>query len=163
MAKVKKGDKVLINYIGKLDDGTIIDSTFEPAECNEMGSCSGGCSDDCAEEYGPLEITIGQEDFFSEVEEALIGMEPGQKVSVTIAANCAFGEYDPEAVITVERSQLPDDMTPEVGDDLVINNEDDDDLEVTVVEVTDETITFDANHPLAGEDIMYEVELLQII
>lgn len=163
MAKVKKGDKVLINYIGKLDDGTIIDSTFEPAVCEQSGSCESDCSDDCSPQYGPIELTIGNEDFFPEVEEALIGLEPGAKVTVTITAENAFGEYDPEAVITVDRSELPEDMNPEEGDELLITNEDDEDLEVTVMEVTEQSITFDANHPLAGEDLIYEVELLQIV
>lgn len=155
MAQAKKGDNVRINFTGKLEDGTIIETTYEDAECCDEDS---GCC-----EHGPMELTIGNEDFFPLVEEALIGMAPGDKKTVTIPAAEGFGEYDAEAVFTVERTMLPDDLTPEVGDDLVLTGEDDEELEVTVVEVTDSAITFDANHPLAGEDLVYEVELVEIL
>ncbi len=155
MAKAKKGDRVRINFTGKTEDGTVIETTFEDSSC-----CDDGC-DSC--EYGPLEIVIGEEEFFPKIEEALVGMSPGEKKTVRIAAVDAFGEYDAGAVFTLERNMLPDDMSPEVGEDLILTGEDDEELEVTVVEMTDKDMTFDANHPLAGEDLIYDVELVEIL
>lgn len=159
MAQAQKGDKVRINFTGKLEDGTIIETTFESDDC-----CSDDdCSDDCACEYGPAELTIGEEEFFPAIEEALIGMTPGESKTVTVPAADAFGEYDAEAVFTIEKQLLPEDMNPEVGDDLILTGEDGEELEVTVVEVGETAVTFDANHPLAGEDLTYEVELVEIL
>ena len=165
MAKAQKGDKVKINYIGTLEDGTVFDSTLED-ECNQDECDSEECSDDdcgCGCESGPMELTIGAVELFPQIDEALIGMAPGEKKAVVIPAADAFGEYEQEKVFTVPRSDLPEDLKPEVGDELVLSNEDDEDLGVAVVEVTDESITFDANHPLAGEDLTFEVELLEIV
>lgn len=155
MAQAQKGDKVRIHFIGKLQDGTIIETTHDDADCCDEDS---GCH-----EHGPMELVIGEEEFFPMVEQALIGMSPGEKKIVSIPAEEAFGEYDAEAVFTVEKALLPDGMTPDVGDELVLTGEDDEELEVTVVEVGESAITFDANHPLAGEDLTYEVELLEIL
>ncbi|MBV5323583.1 FKBP-type peptidyl-prolyl cis-trans isomerase [bacterium] len=155
MAQAKKGDKVRINFTGKLEDGSIIETTFDDAECCDEDS---GCC-----EHGPMELTIGEEEFFPMVEDALIGMSPGETKTVAIPTAEAFGDYDTEAVFTVEKELLPDDLTPEVGDELVLTGEDGEELEVTVVEITDTAITFDANHPLAGEDLTYEVELVEIL
>jgi peptidylprolyl isomerase len=159
MAQAKKGDKVRINFTGKLEDGSIIETTLEAQDC-----CTDDeCGDDCSCEPGPMELVIGEEDFFPMVEEALIGMTPGETKTVLIPAAEAFGEYDAEAVFTIEKELLPDDLTPEVGDDLVLTGEDGEELEVTVVELGESAITFDANHPLAGEDLTYEIELVEIL
>lgn len=165
MAQVKKGDKVKIHYTGTLEDGTVFDSTLEAEECND-GCDTGACDSDdcgCGHETGPMEITIGSEEFFPEIEEALIGMAAGEKKSIVVPAASAFGEYDEEKVFTVPRTDMPDDLKPEIGDELVIGNDDDEEIEVTVVDATDESVTFDANHPLAGEDLTFEVELLEIL
>ena len=93
-------------------------------------------------------------------------MAPGQKSTITIPAVEAYGEYDEEAVFTVERSSLPADITPEPGDQLTIYDEEDEEdpgLDVTVVEISDDSITLDANHPLAGEDLQYEIELVEVL
>jgi peptidylprolyl isomerase len=174
MAQAKNGDKVKIDYTGKLEDGTVFDSTIED-ECNPDECDSDDCGDDCGDgcdedgcgcgghESGPMELTIGDDELFSQIDEALIGMVPGDKKSVLIPAVDAFGEYDKDKVFTVPRSDLPDDLQPEVGDELVLTNEDDEDLGVQVVEVTEENVTFDSNHPLAGEDLTFEVTLLEIL
>lgn len=161
MAQVKNGDKVIINYIGKLEDGTVFDTTYEDAECSTEG-----CSDDdcgCGDESGPMELTIGSEEFFPMVEEALIGMSVGEKKTVVIPAKDAFGEYDMEKVFNVPRTDMPEDLKPEVGDELTITNDDDDAFDVTVVEVSEESVTFDSNHPLAGEDLTFELEVVEIL
>ena len=177
MALAKKGDKVKINFTGKLEDGTIIDSTYEDMDCgsDEHGSEGCGCgsdhgsddcgcdSDECGCETGPMELTIGEEEFFTMIEEGLIGMAPGEKKTVVIPAAEAFGEYDTESVFSIGRDQVPAGITPEVGQELEFTDEDGEELEVTVVEVSDELITLDANHPLAGEDLTFEFELVEIL
>jgi peptidylprolyl isomerase len=89
-------------------------------------------------------------------------MSPGEKKTVKIAAADAFGEFDKEKIFTVPRSDLPEDLIPEVGDELSLSNEDDEELEVVVLETTEDQVTFDANHPLAGEDVTFEIELVSI-
>jgi len=166
MALAKKGDKVRINFTGRLEDGTIIDSTLEDAECctDDHGADGCGCdSDGCGCETGPMELTIGAEDFFPQIEEALIGMAPGEKKTIMINTEDAFGEYDEEQVFTIGRDQFPADLTPEIGQELEFTDDDGEELEVTVVEVTDKGITVDANHPLAGENLSYEFELVEIL
>ena len=162
MATVKQGDKVRINYTGKLEDGSIFDTTIKEAGCcDDDSDC---CDDDgCGCESGPMEMTLGNEDFFLQVEEALIGMAPGEKKTVVIPAEDAFGEYDEDEVFSISREQLTGDIVPEVGMELELTGDDDEPVEVVVVEVSDDTITVDANHPLAGENITYEIELLEIL
>jgi peptidylprolyl isomerase len=166
MAQAKKGDRVRIDYTGRLEDGSVFDSTLESIDCgpddcdtaeHDAGDCSCGC------ENGPRELTIGAVELFPQIDEALVGMTSGEKKTFTIIAADAFGEYDQEKVFTVPRSDLPGDLTPEVGDELVLSNEDDEELGVTVVEMTDENVTFDANHPLAGEDLTFEIQLVEIL
>lgn len=159
MATAKKGDKVKINYTGKLEDGTVFDTTLEDGGCEAGGHEDEECGCGC----GPEELTIGEGEFFPQIDETLVGMSPGEKRSVIIKAEDAFGEYDEDRVFTVPRAELPADLSPQAGDELVLTDEDDEELEVVVVEVTDESITFDANHPLAGEDLHYEIELTEIL
>ncbi len=167
MKQAQKGDRVKIDFTGKLEDGTVFDSTLEAEGCDsdDCGCESDhGCDDDdCGCEPGPMELTIGGGEFFEQIEEALIGMAPGDKKTVTIPAEDAFGEYDEEKVFTVPKSDLPADLVPEVGQELVLANDDDEEIGVAVVEVTADSITFDANHPLAGEDLTYEFQLVEIL
>ncbi|HJV36817.1 peptidylprolyl isomerase [Geomonas sp.] len=161
MATAKKGDKVLIHYTGTLEDGSVFDTSLAEDDCCNDSDCD--CDDEgCGCETGPLEITIGNEDFFPQVEEALIGMAPGEKKTIVIPAEDAFGEYDEEEVFSISREQFPSDIDPHVGMELEFTGDDDEPIGVTIVEVSDEAVTVDANHPLAGEDITYEVELLEI-
>ena len=170
MTLAKKGSKVLINFTGTLEDGSVFDSTREHDDCSTEDGCTEdgcGCSDDgaddCGCEVGPLELTIGAEEFFPQVEAALIGMAPGEKKTVLIPAADAFGEYDEEQVFSIGPDQMPADITPEVGLELEFTDEDGEAFMVTVVEITEEGITLDANHPLAGENISYEIELMEIL
>jgi len=157
MAQAKNGDKVTINFTGKTDDGSIIDTTYPDAEGHQ-------CADDeCGHEHGPFELTIGAEEFYVPIEKALIGMQPGEKKTVTICPDDAFGDYDPENVFQVPRSNFPEDIDPKVGMALEVTGEDDEDYMVTVVAVTDEAISLDTNHPLAGEELSYEFELVEIL
>jgi peptidylprolyl isomerase len=161
MALVKKGDTVKIDYTGTLEDGTVFDSTLEASDCG-----SHDCSDDscnCSDEPAPMELTIGAGTFFPMVEEALVGMARGQKKTVTIPAAEAFGEYDDDMVFVVPRSELPADLKPAVGDELLLSGDDDEEIGVTVIDADDESVTFDANHPLAGEDLTFDIALVEIL
>jgi peptidylprolyl isomerase len=167
MAQAEKGNTVTINFTGTLEDGTIFDSTFEAPECDaDAECCDEGCEDDecgCGgHEAGPMTFVLGEEILFPQIDAAIVGMAPGEKKTVKIAAADAFGEYDKEKVFTVPRSDLPEDLIPEVGDELSLSNEDDEELDVVVLETSAEQVTFDANHPLAGEDVTFEIELVSI-
>ncbi|MCK4501586.1 MAG: FKBP-type peptidyl-prolyl cis-trans isomerase [Desulfuromonadales bacterium] len=151
MTQAKEASTVKINFTGKLDDGTIIDSTYADPE------------DDSCQEHGPMELTLGEGDFYVPVETALVGMCVGEKKTVTITPDDAFGDFDPEDVFKVKRSELPEEITPEVGMGLEVTGEDDDLYMVTIVKVTDEEVSLDANHPLAGEELTYEFELAEIL
>lgn len=165
MAQAKQGDRVTIDYIGKLDDGSIFDSTHE--HDNDVDECdTGECEPDecgCGCEAGPMTLTIGEGKFLPQIEEALVGMSPGEKKTVVIPTDEAFGPFDETKVFTVPRTDLPDDLNPSVGDELVLTSEEDESIGVVVTEVTDESITFDANHPLAGEDLTFEFQLVDIL
>ena len=166
MAQAQKGDKVKIDYTGTLEDGTVFDSTLEGDECEHDACDTDECDDGdcgCGCESGPMELTIGSGEFFPQIEDALVGMAPGEKKSVTIAAEDAFGDYDETKVFTVPRSDVPADLNPEIGDQLVLANEEDEEIGVTVTGVSDDSITFDANHPLAGEDLTFQLELVEIL
>ena len=168
MAQAKNGDKVIINYTGKLEDGTILDSTYEEEGCETDDCSTDGCDSDdcgcgCGDESGPMELTIGAGDFFAQIEEALVGMTVGDKKTVLIPAKDAFGEYDTDKVFNAPRSEMPEDLKPEVGDELTLSNDEDEEIDVTVVEVDEDSITFDSNHPLAGEDLTFEIVLSEIL
>lgn len=165
MAQAQKGNTITINYTGMLEDGTVFDSTLENLNCDEEECCDDDCGDDecgCGHESGPMTFILGQAVLFPLIDEAIVGMTPGEKKKILVPAADAFGEYDKEKVFTVPRADLPEDLVPEVGDELVLSNEDDEELGVTVLETTAAAVTFDANHPLAGEDLTFEVELVSI-
>lgn len=171
MAQAKQGDKVRIDLVGTLDDGTIFQSTLDSVECadDQCADDSCGCGDEsgadegCGCISGPLDVELGNGDVFPQLEQLLIGMAPGETRTVTIPAADAFGEYDEENVVTIPRNQLPSDLAPEVGEELVLTGEDDEQFGVTVVDVSDEGVTFDSNHPLAGEDLTFTVTLREIL
>ena len=126
---------------------------WPPCRSRERSGCASG----------PIDVHLGTGEIFPQIEQALIGMAPGETRSVTIAAADAFGEYDDDNVVTIPRTQLPDDLNPEVGEELVLTGEDDEAFGVTVVEVSAESVTFDSNHPLAGEDLTFEITLREIV
>jgi peptidylprolyl isomerase len=135
------GDTVQVNYTGKLADGTVFDSSVE---------------------RGPLEFTLGAGQTIPGFEKAVLGMKVGEKKTVTIPADEAYGPRRDELVAEVPREKLPSDMTPEVGQQLLMRQPDDGEIVVTITEVTDDTVTIDANHPLAGKDLTFEIELVKI-
>ncbi|HEY5522310.1 MAG TPA: FKBP-type peptidyl-prolyl cis-trans isomerase, partial [Desulfuromonadaceae bacterium] len=112
MAQAEKGNTVIINFIGTLEDGTVFDSTLEDMECSEDECCDDGCEEDdecgCGgHASGPMTFVLGEEILFPQIDAAIVGMTPGEKKTVKIAAADAFGEFDKEKVFTVPRSELP--------------------------------------------------------
>jgi peptidylprolyl isomerase len=137
----KAGDTVQVHYTGKFDDGSVFDS-------------SAGRE--------PLEFTVGSGQVIPGFEQAVEGMAVGQTKTVTIPAAEAYGDRVAEAVLQVPREQLPPDLEPEVGQQLVMQSRDGRQIPIVVVEVTEDSITIDANHPLAGRDLTFEIELVSV-
>ncbi len=135
------GDTVHVHYTGKLDDGTVFDSSRKRE---------------------PLEFTIGAGGILPGFEEAVTGLEPGQTASAHIPAAEGYGERDDQRVINVPREQLPAGMEPQIGQKLQMKGDGGQTMVVTVTQTNDEAITLDANHPLAGKDLSFEIELVSI-
>jgi peptidylprolyl isomerase len=135
----KTGDTVKVHYTGTYSDGTVFDTSIERE---------------------PLEFTIGQGRLIPGFEQAVIGLKVGESKTVNIPAAEAYGLHRDDLVVTLERSQLPDNV--EVGQQLQITQTDGSIVVVTVIEVFETTAMIDANHPLAGEDLIFEIELIEI-
>jgi len=150
MAQAKQGDRVKVDYTGKLDDGSVFDSSIcEDDEC--------GCG------HGPLEFTVGEGEVIPGFEAAIVGMSPGETKTIHIPVEDAYGERIDEMVAEVPRGDLPPEMNPEVGQQLEVTQADGQVFQVMVTEVTDDTITIDANHPLAGQALNFDVKLVEIL
>ena len=142
-AKAKDGDTVTVLYTGTLDDGEVFDSS----------ELHGG---------EPLEFTIGAGQVIPGFEQAVIGMSTGESKTVTIPSDEAYGPYDEEYVAFLSWSQLPEGFQIEVGDQITLQNQYGEQVSATVVDVSEEGVTADANHHLAGEDLTFEIELVEI-
>ncbi|NIR33214.1 MAG: peptidylprolyl isomerase [Desulfuromonadales bacterium] len=140
MSQAKEGDSVKVNYTGKLDDGTVFDSS---------------------EGKDPLEFTIGSGQVIPGFENAVDGMEVGDSKTVTLSSEDAYGPRRDEMVLQVERERLPDEIDPQVGQQLQVGSSEDQTMIVQITEVTDDSVTLDANHPLAGKDLTFEIELVE--
>ena len=137
----KDGDAVKVHYTGTLGDGTTFDTS--------VGS-------------DPLEFTLGEGRMIPGFEQAVYGLKVGQSKTVTIPVEEAYGPHDDELVLVIGREQLPAGVNPEVGQGLQMQTTDGRTVTVPVIEVSEETITVDANHPLAGKDLTFEIELVEI-
>jgi peptidylprolyl isomerase len=142
MTQVRDGDTIKIHYTGKLDDGTTFDTSLN--------------SD-------PLEFTVGQHEVIPGMEDAVIGMEPGGGKTITIASNDAYGPYHEEMVVAVDRSEFPEEMDIEIDQQLSVMLDDGQSIIVIVTEIADDKVTLDANHPLAGEDLTFNIQLVEIV
>ncbi|MDQ7787579.1 MAG: tetratricopeptide repeat protein [Thermodesulfovibrionales bacterium] len=139
--QAKYGDTIKVNFSCTLEDGTMIDSTIEK---------------------GPLTIKIGKSGFIEGFEKSFIGMNPGEKKSVRVPAEKAYGPYEEELKKVVSRTQFPSELQPEVGLQFKFQFEDHE-KNLRVTEVTDSTVILDANHPYAGKDLLFDVELVDIL
>lgn len=142
MAQAKKGDKVLVHYTGTYDDGTVFDSSVD---------------------RGPLEVTIGTGMVISGFDRALVDMEPGQKKTVNIPVDEAYGPRAEELIAEIKRDQIPAEISLEIGQQLQLSLADGGEAIVMIVDLNDTTVTLDANHPMAGLDLNFELELVEIL
>jgi peptidylprolyl isomerase len=141
MQPARSGDTVRVHYTGRLDDGSVFDSS---------------------EGRAPLEFRLGGGQVIPGFENAITGMRPGEERTVTIPAEEAYGPRREELVLVVNRSELPEELQqPEVGQQLQMSQEGESFI-VTISDVRVEDVVLDANHPLAGEDLTFELQLVDI-
>lgn len=142
MTKAKEGDTVKIHYTGKLQDGSIFDSSKDGE---------------------PLELTLGAGKVIPGFEKEIIGMSLDDSKTFDIAAEEAYGAYREELVVEIDKERVPEDLNLEIGRQLTLRQADGQTFRVTVTDVSEETVTLDANHPLAGENLTFEVQLVEIV
>ncbi len=142
MIKAEKHDTVTVHYKGTLKDGTLFDESPEER---------------------PLKFIIGKQEVIPGFEEAVEGMFKGETRTFTIPCEKAYGAKKQELIETVERSRLPADLEMREGGRLEVTQEDDSVFHVLVAELTETHVTLDANHPLAGQDLVFEIELVDVI
>lgn len=142
MAEAKAGDHVKVHYTGRLDDGSEFDSS---------------------QGRDPMEFTIGGGEILPGFENGVVGLEPGGKTSVTLPPEEAYGERRDEMIQELERAVLPQEIEPAVGMQLQAQGPDGNPMLLTIVETTEEKVTVDANHPLAGQNLTFDLELVEIV
>jgi len=141
MTQAKPGDTVRIHYTGTLEDGSVFDSS---------------------EGRDPLEFTLGSGQIIPGLDKALPGMAAGDKKTVTIQPDEAYGPVEDAARQSVPRAGIPDDIPLDIGTQLQMRGPDGQTIAVTVVAADDDSVTLDANHPLAGKALTFEFELVSI-
>jgi len=142
MSQAKSGDKVKIHYTGKLENGTIFDSTREGQS---------------------LELVIGSRAAFPELEDNIIGMTSGESKNIALQPEQAFGPRRDELVVQIDKGVLPAEITPEIGMQLQNKQPDGKLINVIITDIEENKITLDANHPLAGKTVLLDIELVEII
>lgn len=141
MSKPKHGDQVSVHYTGKLADGSIFDTSV-------------------GEE--PLVFTIGEGEIIDGFEEGVLSMSVGEKKTIIIEPEKAYGYPHEDMIIEVPLSEMPDELEVEVGDELELTSEDDEPMLVIVNQLNEDSVVLDGNPPLAGETLTFEIELLAI-
>ncbi len=141
MSEAKHGDTVKVHYSGSLEDGTVFDTS---------------------QDRDPLEFTIGEGQVIPGFENAVVGMEPGENKMITLAPDEAYGPRRSELLVEVERDRFPSDMDVEVGSQVQVKQRDGSPRVATIARVGDDSVTLDVNHPLAGKDLTFDIELVEI-
>lgn len=141
MGQVKNGDKVKVHYTGKFKSGEVFDSSRERE---------------------PFEFTLGKGEVIPGFEKGIEGMEIGQIKTITLQPEEAYGPRREDLQVSVKKTDFPDDLKPEVGQQLQMKKPDGNIINVTVANIQNETVTLDANHPLAGKTLIFDVELLAV-
>lgn len=141
MKRAKVGDTVKVHYTGKLQNGNVFETS---------------------EDRKPKEFTIGQNEIIPGFEKAVVGMEVGESKTIEVPAEEAFGPYRKELVQVIERNLVPADMEPKEGDRLQAVQQNGQQLEMTVKAVSTSTLTLDANHVLAGQDLTFDIKLIEV-
>ena len=141
MQQAQKGDKVKVHYHGKLRSG----ETFDSSQGRD-----------------PLEFELGSGQVIKGFDEGIKGMQVGDKKTIEIAVVDAYGEKQQEMIIEFPKEQFPPDMNPEAGMQLMMSNGSGQQFPVTIVDVKEESVVLDANHPLAGQELIFDLELVEI-
>ena len=141
MPTAQPGDTVRLHYTGRLRDGSVFDTS------------AGG---------EPLTFTLGEGEVIPGFDEGVRGMEEGEDRTIEIAAEQAYGARREDLALRVDRRQFPEGLDPQVGQQLQVGLADGNNIDVVVTEVGDGDVTLDANHPLAGEDLVFDVSLVEV-
>jgi peptidylprolyl isomerase len=142
MSQANQGDTIRVHYKGTLDDGTV----FDHSEGRE-----------------PLQLTLGERQVIPGFEAALMGMNVGESKTTTIPSSEAYGERSDQLMIKAPRDKMPEGHEPEVGQQLQMTTPEGHPIPVRISEVTETEVTLDANHPLAGENLTFELTLVEIV
>ncbi len=140
--KAQQGDTVRVNYTGKSEDGSVFESSVGVM---------------------PLKFTIGSGEVVSGFENAVIGMLPGEKKTVVVEPEEGFGLYDEDLVFEVLNEELPEGVAPHIGMDFEMVDEEGYELSAVVIDISEDSVTIDANAPLAGKTVIYDIELIEIV
>ncbi|HUR10026.1 MAG TPA: peptidylprolyl isomerase [Flavitalea sp.] len=141
MQQVKKGDTVKVHYHGRLSDGTTFDSSTG---------------------RDPLQFEVGSGQVIKGFEDGVTGMNVGDKKTIQIGVEDAYGPKDENMLVEFPKTNFPEDLKPEVGMQLNMTNGGGQVIPVTIVEVGEESVILDANHPLAGQDLIFDIEIMEI-
>ena len=141
MSQVKNGDTVKVHYTGKLENGKVFDTS---------------------EDRQPREFRLGSGKIVPGFEKGIIGMEVGEAKTITVPPEEAYGPRRNELIVDVEKTDLPENITPAIGKQLQIRQKDGNPIKVTITDMNEDTVTLDANHPLAGNTLFFDVELVEI-
>jgi peptidylprolyl isomerase len=142
MEQAKQGDTVKVHYSVRLGDGTIIGSTTD---------------------HEPLQFTIGEGQILPGFEQAVVVMNPGELKTIEVIADQAFGPHLDEMVVVIDRSRLPADFEPKAGEQVQFRQGDGQIATVLVTDVSESSITLDANHPLAGKDLTFDIRFIEVV
>ena len=143
MSQAKKNDLVKIHYTGSLKDGNVFDSSYKAKK--------------------PMEIKLGIGSVIEGFEQAIIGMKTGDKKTVKIPPEKAYGQYEIKNILEIDKSQIPADAKIKTGMKLQLQSPKGEHTNVIVKKIGEDKITLDANHPLAGQELTFELELVEII
>ena len=141
MSKAKDGDTVKVHYTGKQEDGTIFDSS---------------------KDREPLELTLGAGNVIPGFEKGVIGMERGVSKTITVPPEEAYGPVQEGLIAKVKKENFPENITPVIGEQLQLRQGDGNNVNVIITEIEEDTVTLDANHPLSGKTLIFDIELVEI-
>lgn len=142
MILIKNGDTVRLHYKGTLNDGTLFDSS---------------------EGRSPLEFTAGEGQVIPGFDAAVLGMTAGQSKTFNIPADQAYGDKRDDMIITINRDDIPEDITLEIGLQLAMSDGGGNQIPVQIIDITEDAVTLDGNHPLAGQDLNFEITIVEVV